>query len=344
MLKHNLHYAEFYITNVCNLACDNCNRYNNFAFSGHDTWKDWAEQYQKWSQRLNLIDIGILGGEPMLNPDFINWVHGITELGPHSYIKIITNGTQFHRWPNLHQELAKYHGQVSIEVTEHDIDRTQHTKQMLLDFLDQPTTEFDVYNDFLWRIQYNQQRQSTWPECRTVRQFLSWPSHLQDQIGLDPKDFYLGKNSSANVWQDIHGIKVILSTARTFQGSAVKYDPETQTLKLRNSRPEDAIQVCTFKPCHHFIRGQLYKCGPVGILPEFVQQFPVEMTDQERQILHSYVPARADWDQQQLEQFILGLKNADPIAQCRFCPDHVTIRDGGPTTNAYRKKIKIKAI
>jgi hypothetical protein len=205
-------------------------------------------------------------------------------------------------------------------------------------------TEVELRHDFLWRIQYNQQRQSTWPECRTVRQFLSWPLHLQEQIGLDPKDFYLGKNSSANVWQDIHGIKVILSTARTFQGSAVKYDPETQTLKLRNSRPEDAIQVCTFKPCHHFIQGQLYKCGPVGILPEFVQQFPVQMTDQERQILHSYVPARADWDQQQLEQFILGLKNADPIAQCRFCPDHVTIQDGGPTTNAYRKKIKIKAI
>jgi organic radical activating enzyme len=343
MLKHNLHYAEFYMTNVCNLACDNCNRYNNFAFAGHDRWADWANLYRQWSQRLNLIDIGIIGGEPLLNPDFPNWMHGVAELWPTSYIKIITNGTQFSRWPTLYQDLAQYQGQVVPYVTEHDTDRLEQTRQRLLEFMQEGTTQYDVYNDFLWRIRYQELRQPNWPECRTVQAFLNLPQDLQQQIGLDPKEFYQGPNTDPNSWQDRNGVRIVLTVTPDFAGSSVKHDPDTGTLRLRNSRPEDAIQVCPFKICHHFIRGRLYKCGPVGILPEFVQQFPVDMTDQEQQLLNSYQPAQADWSQQDLEQFVQGLKNADPIDQCRFCPDAVTILDGGPT-RAYQKKIRIKAI
>lgn len=343
MLKHNLHYAEFYMTNVCNLACDNCNRYNNFAFTGHDRWADWAEEYRKWSQRLNLIDIGIIGGEPLLNPDFPNWMHGVAELWPHSYIKIITNGTQFGRWPDLYQDLVRYHGQVVPYVTEHDADRFAETQQRMLAFMQDATTEFDVYNDFLWRIRYQELRQAHWPDCRTVWAFLNLPLALQQEIGLDPAEFYQGPNLDPGVWQDRNGVRIVLTATPEFAGSAVKYDLATGTLRLRNSRPQDAIRVCPFRICHHFIRGRLYKCGPVGILPEFVRQFPVEITDSDRELLNSYRPAEAGWSQQDLERFIQGLKNVDPIDQCRFCPDAETIQDGGPT-QAYQKKIRIKAI
>ena len=343
MLKQNLHYAEFYMTNVCNLACDNCNRYNNFAFAGHDRWADWAEEYGKWSQQLNLIDIGIIGGEPLLNPDFLSWMHGIAELWPASYIKIITNGTQFHRWPNLYQDLVRYQGQVVPWVTEHDADRSAETQQRMLAFMQEATTEFDVYNDFLWRIRYQELRQPGWPDCRTVWAFLQLPEDLQKEIGLDPQEFYQGRNQDPGTWQDRNGVRIVLNVTPEFAGSAVKYDSATGTLRLRNSRPEDAIKVCPFRICHHFIRGRLYKCGPVGILPEFVRQFPVEITDQERELLNSYRPAEADWSSQDLERFVQGLKNVDAIDQCRFCPDSESILDGGPT-RAYQKKIRIKAI
>ena len=32
---------EFYITNVCNIACPQCNRFNNWNFKGHQIWKDY---------------------------------------------------------------------------------------------------------------------------------------------------------------------------------------------------------------------------------------------------------------------------------------------------------------
>lgn len=331
------------MTNVCNLACDNCNRYNNFAFAGHDRWADYADQYQLWSQRLNLIDIGIIGGEPMLNPDFLNWMHGVAKLWPFSYIKIITNGTQLDRWPTLYDELAQYQGRIVLYVTEHGGDRYQQTQDRLKNFLINPTADYRVYNDFLWRIRWSEIQQPEWPSCNTVQKFFDLPKHIQDACPLDPADFDLGPNTDPNSWQDQNGVRIVLTQTPTFQGSAVKYNRATSTLHLRNSRPRDAIKVCPFKICHHFIQGRLYKCGPVGILPEFIKQFPVQITKDERELLDAYQPAQANWLDQQLKNFIKGLVDVDPIDQCRFCPDQVTITDGGPT-RAYQKKIKIKAI
>jgi hypothetical protein len=176
-----------------------------------------------------------------------------------------------------------------------------------------------------------------------VQAFLNLSKDLQQLIGLNPEDFYQGPNTNPGLWQDRNGVRIVLTNETEFIGSAVKYNLDSGTLSLRNSRPQDAIQVCQFKICHQFIKGRLYKCGPVGILPEFVRQFPVEITDQEQELLNSYRPAHADWSTQELEQFVQGLKNVDVIDQCRFCPDQTSVRDAGPI-NAYQKKIRIKTI
>ena len=42
-MTHRLNYAEFYITNVCNLNCTECNRFNNYHFSGHQRWDDYSD-------------------------------------------------------------------------------------------------------------------------------------------------------------------------------------------------------------------------------------------------------------------------------------------------------------
>ena len=89
----NLTYVEFYITNVCNLNCTNCNRFNNYAFSGHQHWAEYQKVYAEWANRINPQKISILGGEPMLNPTFIDWVEGILRLWPSTVVSVVTNGT-----------------------------------------------------------------------------------------------------------------------------------------------------------------------------------------------------------------------------------------------------------
>ena len=86
--------VEFYITNVCNLTCRGCNRFNNYNFKGHQRWADHAEAYEAWSKRLDLPRICIIGGEPTLNPDLESWVMNIRRLWPDAIdIFVQTNGT-----------------------------------------------------------------------------------------------------------------------------------------------------------------------------------------------------------------------------------------------------------
>jgi hypothetical protein len=85
--------VEFYITNVCNLTCRGCNRFNNLNFKGHQRWADHAEAYEAWAKRLDLPRITIIGGEPTLNPDLELWASNLRRLWPDSVIMIQSNGT-----------------------------------------------------------------------------------------------------------------------------------------------------------------------------------------------------------------------------------------------------------
>lgn len=118
-MAHNLAYSEFYITNVCNQNCENCNRFNNYAYKGHYLWDDHKDEYAKWAKLVNIDLIGILGGEPFGNPDMMNWIHGIAELWPNANLTIVTNGTQFDKWPNLYEDLLQYGTRIQIEVYHH---------------------------------------------------------------------------------------------------------------------------------------------------------------------------------------------------------------------------------
>lgn len=85
--------VEFYITNVCNLTCRGCNRFNDNNFKGHQYWADHAEVYETWAKRLDLPRIVIIGGEPTLNPDLELWVMNLRRLWPEAVIMVQTNGT-----------------------------------------------------------------------------------------------------------------------------------------------------------------------------------------------------------------------------------------------------------
>jgi len=84
---------EFYITNQCNLACTNCNRFNDHDFRGHYAWEDSADAVEAWSQRINAPLLTIIGGEPSLHPELETWVANLRRLWPDTKIMIQSNGT-----------------------------------------------------------------------------------------------------------------------------------------------------------------------------------------------------------------------------------------------------------
>ena len=112
---------EFYITNVCNLECRGCNRFNNYNFKGHQYWNDYATEIEAWSTRIDPKQITILGGEPLLNPDLEKWASNLRRLWPKSNIMIQTNGT--YQRPEHLEYWDKY--EVGFGISLHDT-RTAH--------------------------------------------------------------------------------------------------------------------------------------------------------------------------------------------------------------------------
>lgn len=96
-MKPKLDYAEFYITNHCNISCNGCNRFNNYKFSGSENWDAYCDVYKEWSTLLDINHIAILGGEPLLHYKLIKIINDVRSFWPKSIIEITTNGLLIER-------------------------------------------------------------------------------------------------------------------------------------------------------------------------------------------------------------------------------------------------------
>lgn len=330
---HHLKYAEFYVTNVCNLNCTNCNRFNNFAFRGHESWGQHLELYQAWAKRITFDHISILGGEPFTNPDILKWIEGILALWPNTTLSVVTNGTQFARWPGLRDILHQYRDRLWLEVCMHGPTLRNRVRDSIQSLMMGPVDRwFDSqqFSDHNWQAAWNVIRDPAWPDCATANDFRLLPRAIQQEC-LDQHDL------GPHWWQDSTGVRMLVTMTDQFFTSAVQHDSSSGTIKLHNSDPQRAVDICISKFCHHFSHGKLYKCGVAALLPEFVQQFRVEITEQERKLIHSYQAAEATWEDSRLDDFLGHLRRGTAIPQCQFCPQkYETVR-----FDSTNKKIKL---
>ena len=186
-----LNYAEFYITNVCNLGCQDCNRFNNFNFTGHQRWADYADIYAEWAKIIDIPTISILGGEPTLNPSFLEWVDGISALWPNSKISIVTNGTALHRWPDLYDRL-KQNKNIYIDINTHGYKGRKSVMSILSNWMTGELERSYPLNGIMssmtnqaqleiWKQGYNNIRGVDWPDCDTPDEFINLPTHIQEE-------------------------------------------------------------------------------------------------------------------------------------------------------------------
>ena len=106
-MKRYLQKLEFYITNVCNLDCPDCNRFNNHSFRGHQVWKDYEHDYEEWGRKLDVPGLVILGGEPLLNPTILDWIRGLNRCFGRN-VQVLTNGTRLNKTAGLYETLAEH--------------------------------------------------------------------------------------------------------------------------------------------------------------------------------------------------------------------------------------------
>lgn len=337
----------FYITNVCNLNCDNCSFLNNYPVKGHQRWADNEQHCINWSKRMQPVLIFILGGEPMTNPDFLKWIHGVAQIWPNAEIRINTNGTLFSRWPTLYDELLPYKGRVNLSISGHNENRKAQEIETIRSFLRGSIRESHnpvTLQKHVWRAIYAKIKDETWPEIDTIEDYINLPEAIRMEIELTHKvninDYVVQEEPVQDflIFTDSNDMRVGWANWDVFSTSSIKFDPQTQTMTLHNSDPKKAVSICHGGACAYIKDGKYYKCQVMGILPDLIaQKFPLAITDADRQLILSYEPAQPDWSDEKLSQFIKGLRNKDAIVQCKFCPENKT----GTKIFATTKKIKI---
>lgn len=284
-MKRHIGKLEFYITNTCNLTCTNCNRFNNLDFRGSQRWTDYEADYREWAKYIAPDHIVILGGEPFLNPSLSEWVVGINRAFKRP-VQILTNGTRLHTNPDFYDVIFSSNQQLGVNSWKNWIGVSVHN-----------SSDIDKY-------------------IKHIRLFLKHP--ITESTGVDADYTFVDRNGvQIRVWiQD----QFYQSSIRQQPTQWVNGEPSPGRYTLHNNDPFFAHEACGFAiwKNYHMIRGRLYKCGPVALMPEFDLQHDLDISPEDKKLLHSYQSLSA-WDYPTLgEAFFAELDNQLP--QCKFCP------------------------
>lgn len=121
MKKPHLSFLETMITQVCNLSCQGCTNYSDLIHSGYVPWKVGNVHLNRWLEKIDIGEFGIIGGEPMINPEWQAWLTGIRTVLPNARIRFTTNGTFLHKHPDIMNFLENL-GNITFKITVHVLD------------------------------------------------------------------------------------------------------------------------------------------------------------------------------------------------------------------------------
>lgn len=230
---HDLQEVQYYINNDCNLSCRNCVSYNNFDYRGYYTWKDSELKNRLWPRYINPGRISILGGEPYLNPDLINWARGVRSIWPeHDYITLATNGTLLDRDKVKKTTKEILSIGIQIEISVHDEKCHQEITENFLQILREEDIPFDV--------------EDVWDDYTAA--------YDKQRIRDSRSGQIMGTISSAYMFEN------------------VSVESTGATINFYSSDPERAHEVCLGRECHYILHGDLYKCVVVSTAKEFSNQ------------------------------------------------------------------------
>lgn len=97
----NMEYLEVIVNRTCNLKCIGCTSFCDYPHGETSDWESVKNDLLKWSQILKIHNIGLLGGEPLANPKFYDWLVGVRSILKDTFILLVTNGTLLDKWPDL---------------------------------------------------------------------------------------------------------------------------------------------------------------------------------------------------------------------------------------------------
>jgi organic radical activating enzyme len=265
---------------ITNVCNLTCQRCNRFNNFDFKGWQDWKDYQETYEQWSKLVSL-----------------RAITIMGGEPFLN-----------PTLKDWVTGLNGLFSIEVQV----LTNGTR-----FLQAK----DVYETMLYKSPITNAQNHIGVSLHIPEDFEQIRADIHQFLKGDVTEFAKDQNPWGADWQfkDSNGVMINVYTVDKFSGSAIIPKLEGG-YTLHDSDPAEAHSKCAFATwkSYHFVRGKFYKCGPSALLPEFDDQFYLDITDNDRELLHAYKPLTVDNFVEYHEEFFANLDN--PIAQCKFCP------------------------
>jgi len=179
-----LPFLETMITQVCNLSCHGCTNFSDLKHSGYVPWSLGQQWIEEWKSKIEILDFGIMGGEPLINPEWKKWVTGVRTLLPTAQIRFTTNGLLLHRYPEI-LEFFEDCGNIVFKITQHlnDNELDNSIKKIFDSVNWQPVTEFGIKR---WqgknkvRLQINKPEKFLKTYCGDIKTMTPWNSNPID--------------------------------------------------------------------------------------------------------------------------------------------------------------------
>lgn len=90
--KPKLNYIEIHLADHCNLNCKACDHYCPIADEKLADINEYKKDIQELSKKIDIETIRLMGGEPLLNPDVVEFIFETRKAYPRAKISIVTNG------------------------------------------------------------------------------------------------------------------------------------------------------------------------------------------------------------------------------------------------------------
>jgi len=148
-------YFETHITEACNLKCRGCSHFSVFAKPKHKDLKEFEREFERLSEIEEIGVIRLMGGEPLLNPDFMEYVRIARWYFPKSVIALVTNGILGDRLKPYKEELERL--KIHVTISDYHLDKQNkeiqtelHEKGNLYNISLDPTGSQDADTAFLF--------------------------------------------------------------------------------------------------------------------------------------------------------------------------------------------------
>ena len=113
-------YFETHITEACNLRCRGCSHFSVFAKPKHKDIEEFQREFERLAEIEEIQIIRLMGGEPLLNPNFMDYLDIARRNFPNSKIVLVTNGILKDRIEQNIQELISLN--IDVTISDYHID------------------------------------------------------------------------------------------------------------------------------------------------------------------------------------------------------------------------------